>query len=177
MQHMCNAYCWACANNCVYYLKQEYEHWSWRHINTRWRRREYKIHTCVCVESKELVVKERRSAKMLVVKMNMTYETHRVINNKLSSVVNALCVCVCVCEREECTSNEAVPEIHFAALLKLKPPSARYLGGVHSCAKPTVLWCKSGLCLHTWHTSSPMQSHPWFTECSPQSGKRSRNLQ
>ena len=34
-----------------------------------------------------------------------------------------------------------------------------------------VLWCKSGLCPHTWYTSSPVQSHQWFNECSPQTGK------
>ena len=52
-----------------------------------------------------------------------------------------------------------------------------YLGGVHSCAKPVVLWCKSCLCPHTWHTPFLVQSHPWFTECSPQTVKKSRNLQ
>ena len=31
MQYMYNAYCWTCVHNSVYYLKQEYEHWSWRY--------------------------------------------------------------------------------------------------------------------------------------------------
>ena len=35
-----------------------------------------------------------------------------------------------------------------------------------------VLLCKSGLCPHISHTSSPLQSHPWFTECSPTTGKK-----
>jgi len=36
-----------------------------------------------------------------------------------------------------------------------------------------MLWCKSGLCPQT---SSPEQSHPWFTECSPQTGKKVKKL-
>jgi len=55
----------------------------------------------------------------------------------------------------------------FCSFVAIEGPCAHYLGGVHSCAKPAALWCKSGLCPHTWHTSSPVQSHPWFTECSP----------
>ena len=64
-----------------------------------------------------------------------------------------------ICALEECFNNKVVPVIHFVALLKLKAPG-RTVGGVHSCAKPMVLWCKSGLCPHTWHTPSPLQSHP-----------------
>ena len=47
----------------------------------------------------------------------------------------------------------------------------QYLSGVRSCAKPMVLWSKSGLSAHAWCTSSPIQSHPRFMECSPQAGK------
>ena len=57
----------------------------------------------------------------------------------------------------ECIDIKVVPEIHFEALLKLEATSrtihfTHYLGGVLSCAKPMVLWCKSGLCTHLVHT-------------------------
>jgi len=60
----------------------------------------------------------------------------------------------------------------FCSFVAIEGPCAHYLGGVHSCAKPTVLWCKSGLCPHSSHPSSPLRSHPWFTECSPTTGKK-----
>jgi hypothetical protein len=55
----------------------------------------------------------------------------------------------CVRSKER---NKVVPEIPFVAVFKLKSLT-HYVGGVHSCAKPTLLWCKSGLCPHAWHTS------------------------
>ena len=61
-------------------------------------------------------------------------------------------------------------------LLKLEVPGWHYRSGDHSCGKQMVLWCKSCLCPHTWNTSSSLQSVPLFTECSPQTGKKSRNL-
>ena len=85
--------------------------------------------------------------------------------------------CKVHCRLEECLNKKSCTWDWFCRLVEIESPCARYLGGVHSCAKPAVLWCKSGLCPHTWYTSSPLQSHPWFTECSPQSGKLSRNLQ
>ena len=77
---------------------------------------------------------------------------------------------------EECINGKVVPEICFCSFVAIEGPCAHYLGGVHSCAKPMVLWCKSGLCPHPWHTPSPMQDLPWFTECSPQTGKKVKKL-
>jgi len=74
-------------------------------------------------------------------------------------------------------NNKSCTWDSFCSFVEIEGPCAHYLGGVHSCAKPMVLWCKSGLCPHTWHMSSPVQRHPWFTECSPQTGKKSRNLE
>jgi len=52
---------------------------------------------------------------------------------------------------EECIS-EVVPEIHFVALLKLKAPAC--IISVESTLALN-LWCP-----RTWHTPSPVQSHP-----------------
>jgi len=58
--------------------------------------------------------------------------------------------------------NKVIPEIDFVALLKMGAPVSsveigspceHYLSGVHSCAKPVVLWCKSVTCPRAWHTS------------------------
>jgi hypothetical protein len=77
------------------------------------------------------------------------------------------------CKDEQCIKNKwSCTWDSFCCFVAIENPCAHYLAGVHSCAKPAVRWCKSGLCPHTWHTSSPVQSHPWFTEGSPHTGKK-----
>jgi len=82
--------------------------------------------------------------------MNMSYKMHCVL---------------------ECINNKSCTWDSFCSFVEIVSPCAHYLSGVHSCAKPMVLWCKNGLCPHTWHTSSQVQSHPWFTESSLQTRK------
>jgi hypothetical protein len=57
---------------------------------------------------------------------------------------------------------KVVPEVHLAALLTLKAP-LHALGGVHSCAKPMALRCKSGICPHIIPTAKPSKIHRVFS--------------
>ena len=84
--------------------------------------------------------------------------------------------CKMHCVLEDRVNSKSCTWDSFCSFVEIWSPCAHYLGGVHSCAKPTVLWCNSGLCPHTWHTSSPVQSHPWFNECPPQTGKKIKKL-
>jgi hypothetical protein len=63
------------------------------------------------------------------------------------------------CVLEECINNKVVPGIHFEALLQLKAPARTISVESTLVLNPWCFGAKSGLCPHTRHTSSPMQSH------------------
>jgi len=57
--------------------------------------------------------------KMKSVKMNMSYKMHCVL---------------------ECINNKSCTWDSFCSFVEIGSPCVHYLGGVHSCAKPMVLW-------------------------------------